>query len=220
MTEEQWLNGTRLEPMLNHLHRNAIVSDRKLRLFACACCRRLWPLLGERARRVIEGVEQYADGLLGDGALAVLWVTACDVAAGPLPPPPAGAAIAAVVQAARTAGETPYTTPSQTAAAFAAAAAARGRRREKKAQRELLRDLFGNPFRPTRVQPAWRAWNGGTLVRMAQVIYDEHRFGDLPILADALEEAGCADRAILSHCRSGGGHARGCWVVDQLLGKE
>jgi hypothetical protein len=202
--------------MLAHLYRNAIVSDRKLRLFACACCRRLWPVLEERARRVVVGVEQYADGRLNELDLVNLSGAAQDIA---LPARPEHSAAEAVVQAASRIA-TAHLTAAQNSAALTATAAAAVRRGEKKAQRDLLRDLFGNPFRPTKVQPAWGEWNGGTLVQMAQVIYDEHRFGDLPILADALEEAGCADRAILAHCRSGGEHARGCWVVDQLLGKE
>ena len=63
-------------------------------------------------------------------------------------------------------------------------------------------------------------WNDGTVRKLAQAIYDDRRFADLPILADALEEAGCADAAILAHCRGGGEYVRGCWVVDLLLGKE
>ncbi len=215
MTEKQWLNARDLGPMLAHLYRNAIVSDRKLRLFACACCRRLWPLLDGPARRVVEGVEQYADGRLNELNLARLWVTAQDISA---PGRPGHSAAGPVAQAASRIA-TADRTAAQNAAALTATAAAAVRHGEKKGQRDLLRDLFGNPFRPTKVQPAWREWDGGTLVQMAQVVYDEHRFGDLPVLADALEEAGCAERAILSHCRSGGPHARGCWVVDQLLGK-
>jgi hypothetical protein len=217
MTEKQWLGAGEVGLMLAHLYRNAIVSDRKLRLFYCACCRRLRPLLDERARRVVEGAECYADGLLSERDLAVLWVAA-EIEEGPWPDPRAAAfaAAAAVLLTARAAAER----PPQSAALLPPAAAARVGRGEKKAQRQLLRDLVGNPFRPTQVQPAWRAWNGGTLVRMARVVYDECRFSDLPILADALEEAGCADNAILAHCRCGGEHARGCWVIDQLLGKE
>ena len=83
----------------------------------------------------------------------------------------------------------------------------------------ILRCIFGNPFKPVTAPPSWLAWNGGTVLNMAKVIYAERRFNDLPILADALEEAGCTDEAVLEHCRSGGEHVRGCWVVDLLLGK-
>jgi hypothetical protein len=84
----------------------------------------------------------------------------------------------------------------------------------------LLRDIFGNPFRPVSIDPAWLQWHGGTVVRLAAAIYDERRFEDMPILADALEEAGCADGHLLDHCRLPGEHARGCWLLDHLLGKE
>jgi hypothetical protein len=85
------------------------------------------------------------------------------------------------------------------------------------AQATLLRDIFGNPFRPVSCKPEWRT---SAVVRLAQVIYDERRFNDLPILADALEEAGCDNPEVLAHCRGGGEHARGCWPVDLALGKE
>jgi hypothetical protein len=84
----------------------------------------------------------------------------------------------------------------------------------------LFRDVFGNPFRPVTPGPSWLSWNDGTMPKMAQAIYDERAFDRLPILADALEDAGCTDAAILDHCRGGGEHVRGCWVVDLLLGKE
>jgi hypothetical protein len=70
------------------------------------------------------------------------------------------------------------------------------------------------------INPIWLRWNDGTVVKLAQSIYDERRFTDLPILADALEDAGCADADILAHCRGPGPHVRGCWVVDLLLGKS
>jgi hypothetical protein len=87
-------------------------------------------------------------------------------------------------------------------------------------QVELLRDLIGNPFRPLNIDPSWLSWRDGTIPKMAQAIYDEYAFDRLPILADALEDAGCTDVAILEHCRGEGPHVRGCWVVDLLLGKE
>lgn len=84
----------------------------------------------------------------------------------------------------------------------------------------LLRDLFGNPFRPVTINPSWLAWNDGTVVKMAQSIYNDRAFDRLPILADALEEASCTNPDLLNHCRQPGPHVRGCWVVDMLLGKE
>jgi hypothetical protein len=91
---------------------------------------------------------------------------------------------------------------------------------EKKAQCDLLREVFGNPFRPPRPDPAWLAWQDGTVPRLARAVYDERRFGDLPVVADALEEAGCADADLLAHLRGPGPHVRGCWAVDALLAAD
>ena len=91
------------------------------------------------------------------------------------------------------------------------------RREAYEEQAVLLRDTFGNPFRSAPVDPAWRT---PTATAIAQSIYDERRFRDLPILADALEEAGCTNHEVLRHCREPGEHVRGCWVVDLVLGKE
>jgi len=82
----------------------------------------------------------------------------------------------------------------------------------------LLRELWGNPFRPVAFDPAWLAYNDGTVTRLAQSVSDG-AFETLPILGDALEEAGYPDAAVLAHCRESGPHVRGCWVVDGLLGK-
>ena len=68
--------------------------------------------------------------------------------------------------------------------------------------------------------PSWLAWEGGMGVNFARGIYDEEAFDRMPILADALEEAGCTDEAILNHLRSPGPHVRGCWALDLVLGKE
>jgi hypothetical protein len=93
----------------------------------------------------------------------------------------------------------------------------RGRVAAQRRQADLLRELFGNPFRPSSMQPAWRTQ---TVNGMAQHIYDDGTFGLLPVLADALEEAGCTDQAILSHLRGPGPHVRGCWALDLVLGRS
>ena len=84
----------------------------------------------------------------------------------------------------------------------------------------FLRCIVGNPFTPTRLDPARLVWNSGTVVKIAQAIYEERRFADIPVLADALEEVGCDNTEILDHCRGPGPHVRGCWVVDLLLAKK
>jgi hypothetical protein len=83
----------------------------------------------------------------------------------------------------------------------------------------LLREMFCNPFRPSPLDPSLLSWNGGTVPKLAQAIYAARAFDRLPILADALEDAGCHDVGILAHCRKPGEHVRGCWCVDLLLGK-
>jgi hypothetical protein len=81
----------------------------------------------------------------------------------------------------------------------------------------LIREIFPNPFHPHIVDPVWSA---GVIPGLARSIDDDAGFDRLPILGDALEEAGCTDRAILDHCRGPGPHVRGCWVVDLVLGNE
>jgi len=88
---------------------------------------------------------------------------------------------------------------------------------EQAVQAVLLRDIIGNPFRPVTLDPAWRTT---TAIQLAQGMYDSRDFAAMPILADALQDAGCEDADILEHCRGNGPHVRGCWVVDLVLGKE
>lgn len=91
---------------------------------------------------------------------------------------------------------------------------------EQAAQASLVRDIFGNPFRPVTFYPAWRT---DTAVSLAKGMYESRDFSDMPILADALQEAGCEEGfehpVILPHCRGNGPHVRGCWVLDLVLGK-
>jgi hypothetical protein len=87
----------------------------------------------------------------------------------------------------------------------------------RKAACRLIREIFGNPFRPVAFSPEWRT---DTAVMLAQQMYDSRDFSAMPILADALQDAGCDNQDILQHCRGDGPHVRGCWVVDLVLGKE
>ena len=79
-----------------------------------------------------------------------------------------------------------------------------------------MHDIFGNPFRPVAFDPAWRT---STAVELARQMYEAREFSAMPILADALQDAGCENADVLGHCRGPGPHVRGCWVVDLLLGK-
>jgi hypothetical protein len=80
----------------------------------------------------------------------------------------------------------------------------------------LLRDIFGNSFSTVTLYPGWLT---APVIAIARGIYDDRAFDRLPVLADALMDAGCEVSAILDHCRSDGPHVRGCWVVDAILGK-
>jgi len=84
--------------------------------------------------------------------------------------------------------------------------------------REAVLALATAPEFPV-IRPAWLSWSSGIISKLAQAIQADQAFERLPVLADALEEAGCTDAAILAHCRGPGPHVRGCWVVDLLLGK-
>jgi hypothetical protein len=189
MTEEQWLACTDPRPMLEFLRGKA--SDRKLRLFACACCRLGWDrLTGPRSRRAVEAVEQIEEGLA--------------------PAEERATANFAALQAAEAAAQ--------------AAAREATRNEERAARAGLLRDLFGNPFRPASVSPAWPT---PQVVAVAQAAYHEREMpagtldaARLSVLADALEDAGCDQTDILDHLRGPGPHVRGCWVVDLILGKS
>jgi hypothetical protein len=82
---------------------------------------------------------------------------------------------------------------------------------------DYLRCFFGNPFRPVTFNPAWLT---PTVKSLAEQIYNDRAFDRMPVLGDALEESGCTVAEVLEHCRNGGEHVRGCWVVDKVLGKE
>jgi hypothetical protein len=80
----------------------------------------------------------------------------------------------------------------------------------------VFHDVFGNPFRPATLDPTWRT---PTVVALASQMYQLRDFSPMPILADALQDAGCDSADVLGHCRGPGPHVRGCWVADLVLGK-
>ena len=212
MAEEQWLTCTDPQKMLSFLHGKA--SERKLRLFAVACCRRVWPqLTGPLWRGAVERSEHLAEGQAGPEELAILparlweeWRLPADAAA---------RLAVSVELGARAAWEV--------ARVASWANPHLSRAEEQLAQCQVGRDVFGNPFRPATVSPACMT---PQLVALAQAAYDERELPSgqldparLAVLADALEEAGCTDADVLNHCRRPGVHVRGCWAVDLVLGK-
>jgi hypothetical protein len=212
MTESEWLACDDPHLMLHFLSGRA--DSRKLRLFICACCRRDWHRLTEpRSRRAVEVAERYADCWASERELRVAreeaWVAYSEREAAVL----AGHGSSEDLM---TAWEAGVATARRVFHPTLAVAAGIGREMWPCV---LLRDIV-NPFRHAAVDRSWLRWDNGTVARVARRVYDERRFDDLPILADALEEAGCTDTDILAHCRGPGPHVRGCWMVDLLLGKS
>jgi hypothetical protein len=221
MTERQWCGKVDFDLLINACEwlLEQKKNHRKLRLWACACCRRLGDLLADsRSQNAVAAAERLADGLAGKEE-----VRKAREAAQRVPrirqklrgTPAEWAASAPVFLLHPSAAEF-----SQTATIRAAAALEQGgvttRDAEERVQFALLRDVFGNPFRPVAFDPGWRT---SAAVALAQAAYDSRDFSVMPVLADALEEAGCAHANLLAHCRGDGPHARGCWVIDLLLGK-
>jgi hypothetical protein len=223
VTEAQWLACENPLTMIRALRQR--VGERKWRLFCCALCRWGWERLADpRARRAVEVAERFADGLAAEEELRAArdatqqlqsehtrarregaaagpagWISAAQHAVMRVPQPQAAVS---TLWPDLLEGESP--------------AARQARRRAR--DRALLYDILGLlPFRPASFSPQWRT---DTALALARQMYDSRDFGAMPILADALQEAGCDSEDILAHCRGDGPHVRGCWVIDLVLGKE
>ena len=210
MTEVEWRNTKSIFDML--LPFPAKWDQRKLWLFGCACLRRHWLLLAdERTRRCVEAAERFVDDAATGEELNSAW-DAFDEASqngnlerffdshevirnliGFVDP-------AASVEVAWRIAEAAEARDPTTGCELT----------------DLLRDIFGNPFRPATFSPEWRT---DTAVALARQMYESREFGMMPILADALQDAGCDDLDILDHCRGESVHVGGCWVVDLVLGE-
>jgi hypothetical protein len=219
MTYDDWLTCRDLDAMLTYARRRGHFTARKRRLFACACCQKLGRLLPEAHRRALAVAERFADGLASRVELTAAWSGAYDdlawltdhaawaayTAAGPsevmltqgyLSTLSLYAANALSGRQVRACAEGPGNSPAWHA--------------ERARHRALLRDMVPPPRAvrlDVRASPA--------AVAVARWIYEERRFEGLPILADALEEAGVAGE-VLEHCRLPSEHVRGCWVLDLL----
>jgi hypothetical protein len=228
MTEGEWLSGSNVDELLTYLGPRA--DARRLRLLACACCRAIWPQLPDpRSRAGIEVAERYADGKASKRELAealtqaVAAVGTGERNAGYAPywtlkynlrdclanilSAAVGAATRSAVGPARTGKQSEVWTMA-TASAIASATAT---------QAELVREVFGNPFRPAVLPAALRT---PVVLGLARQAYAEHDFALLPVLADALEDAGCEDGQLIAHLHGPGPHVRGCWALDRILGRS
>ena len=225
MTEAEWLGCELPMRMVGFLQGRG--SDRKLRLFVCACCRRVWHLLeDERSRQAVEIAEHFADGTAAAEDLRQAMVTA--FAAGQvlacrkekIPNARTDAADACCATCFDRVTEAVRSASRRTAGALACGGQDVS---ELQSQCALLRDLFGNPFRPATLDPDWLTPN---VLALAAAAYAERELPSgmldrtrLAVLADALLDAGCDSIDVLAHCRSEGPHVRGCWVIDLLLGR-
>jgi hypothetical protein len=245
MTEAEWLACEDPIELLRPIWTSARGSERHLRLFAVACCRRssAWFPTPEYHGALVTA-EQYADGLVCENDLiaerkAFPQERDLRVAAESITTLPNLAA--AAYHAARAVGEALAGNPHHDAYCFridqvafrvarATAHAAETRDGEStedtltfvyyqiwKSLGVLVREVFGNPFRPPTFSQEWRT---DTALALARQMYESRDFGAMPILADALQDAGCASEGLLAHCRGPGPHVRGCWVVDLVLGKQ
>ncbi len=204
----------------------ARATNRKRRLFMCADLRRSWHLLREPGRRVLEVAERFADGLatpeqLGE-ASAAAWRDVRSSGGSVDPTSPEfrvrlGVRVATASDAELADAWSPSRDDPENA---------RPTTPEMRSGLELLREVVGNPFRTPALDPAWLAWKGGIVPKLARAAYDERRLPEgileparLAVLADALEDAGCTDAELLGHLRGPGPHVRGCWALDLVTGK-
>jgi hypothetical protein len=233
MTEAEWLACEDVNAMLETVSGTA--SARKARLFAAHCCRRIWRLLeDDDVRNAVEVAEIFADGLIEDAerhsAAGVRYrglipgenyeATLAAGYANDLNPLVAArraaslGRIAVAVEAGEYIGDFGERTDGCDAILTA----------ESRPQCAALREIAGDPFRPSSLPIACRT---PMALALAQVAYGERSLPEghldnarLGVLSDALEEPGCADEALLSHLRSPGPHVRGCWALDLVLGKK
>jgi hypothetical protein len=238
MTEEEWLDCTDPGAMLDFLAGN--VSYRKLRLFACACCRRIWGLLekycGQFAIELLE-LEENQLAYLGqlDPALApvgrAVEVTRSQATRAALESVLSAGVLrvgyldfpavsifdrlrraASLIDAAESCADS--------AATAAEAAGMASRDAERAEQARLLREVIGNPFYTPQLDPSWIRWNDWTVRRLVREIDFEESYEEMPVLGDALEDAGCTEPDLLEHCRQTAPHFRGCWVLDLVLDRQ
>lgn len=245
MTEQEWLTST--DPHICYelqfvttdespSKRMSQPSSRKLRLFACACCRRIWNLLtSDWAKECVLVAEAYCDGSTSEAELKAAFVKAPESllrlggwhlgGGGPIRVAEAAAAVGGDRSTWALVAARDLCAPDD---GMPRTELPRGSRKyspdqehldpvERAAQAKLLRDIYGNPFRPTTFESSWRTQE---VAAIAQQMYESRDFSAMPILSDALLAAGCEDEKIISHCRSNDPHVRGCWVVDLVLEKH
>lgn len=292
MTEHEWFACDKPDDLLDFitplllfswLTKRYKASDRKLGLFACACCRRIWPLVKDaRSREAVDVMEEFLDGrasllsvetaergnetvcttardaaqVIVEKALPYLRTIREDTASlsfqqfaeKAINSPKCWESVREATVISRGWASASAEWEASLSVGFAASVNLKTHFRaslaakcaaeaaawatietipwdsrfatERKAQAEMLRDIVGNPFRPSKVNTDKLHRSGSVSWDIAHTIYANQAFDDLPVLADALEEIGWSDPSILKHCREPTAHARGCWVVDLILGRK
>jgi hypothetical protein len=221
MTEAEWLADTDPMPMLEFVRGKA--SDRKVRLFAVGCCQQLMPWnQNERVSEALIRAERYAEGELADATMEKWCQELNRISFRIRQSMGGGGSAQTVICNAVNCACLPkrYMGVIHTWEALVNLGGVFGSDfpdRGRTIVHALMNDLFGNPFRPVAVEPAWLT---STVVALAEGIYQDRAFDRLPILGDALMDAGCDNSDVLNHCRSDGPHVRGCWVVDLLTGRK
>lgn len=228
MSETDWLAGTDPLAMLDS---QGGLSERKLRLFACACVRHRWGLIPHRRQRgAVELAERLAEGRAEAAELedarqrAEVWTYEAPGFERLIYEAAARTLGESASEAAREACESVLHYASLEASFEAVPAEDEARlgvaaiEAEGRVLGRLALEVFGNPFRPVAIDPAWLGWSDGAALAIAREIDEAQRFDELPYLADALTDAGCAEEPLLRHLREGG-HVRGCWALDAILGR-
>jgi hypothetical protein len=212
MTEEEWLTCDDPRPFWYFFQGYPPKRTRKYILHACACLRLVWGRLVDiRYRQAVEIAERHADSQCKLKERHRAHINATDVPRGEFGTPEyeLGFLVARIVQ------------KDMDASWFLSFAQLISNATDSLITKQalaLVRDIFGNPFRPVSFSPDWHSTDA---VAIARTMYESRDFGAMPILADALQDAGCENEDILSHCRdTRQTHVRGCWVVDLVLGKE
>jgi hypothetical protein len=215
MHPNQWPTETRPDALLEMTRGTGVRTGRRLRLFACGCYRLIWKRIKLAGiREAVEKAEEFADGTLSKQALAQFRYPRGN----PRRDTPDWRLILSIPSLVTT-----KVVPGHIAWLTRCAVEPEKYEPQKdwhefQAQADLVRDSFANPFHPVSFDASWRT---STAVAIAQQMYESRDFAAMPILADALQDAGCDNDDILNHCRDAKGfHVRGCWVVDLVLGKS
>jgi hypothetical protein len=219
MTEEEWLRCDSPTTMLLLFRGQGNNIDRKYRLFACACCCRVWNFISNSAgRNAVSVAEMYADSEVSLELLnhARMEVVKLEKAGRPV------AERRALLAALSTCEQDAWFAVDTITTHVVECEASPSESRQEKLARyrnqvPFVRDIFGNPFRPLTLDPSWLT---STVLTLAQQMYESRDFSPMPILADALQDAGCENEDVLDHCRGPGPHVRGCWLVDLLTGRK